>query len=126
MKVWGFFMLCWIHNCKCHHFFVYCGMNNKYQKYIEYIVNDIQVPYFKSLEQYGLKQEEMDLVLSKVINQPVKFVVNRVFDKDNNELYYERSDGYWIKTTFDDEGNEINFYDSDGYCQHYIDKQYVE
>ena len=101
-------------------------MNNKYKKYIEYIVNDIQVPYFKSLEQYGLKQEEMDLILSKVFNQPVKFVVNRVFDKDNNELYYERSDGYWIKTTFDDEGNEINFYDSDGYCQHYIDKQYGE
>lgn len=101
-------------------------MNKKYQKYIEYIVNDIQVPYLKSLEQYGLKQEEMDLVLSKVFNQPVKFVVNRVFDKDNNELYYERSDGYWIKTTFDDEGNEINFYDSDGYCQHYIDKQYGE
>ena len=101
-------------------------MNNKYQKYIEYIVNDIQVPYLKSLEQYGLKQEEMDLVLSKVFNQPVKFVVNRVFDKDNNELYYERSDGYWIKSIFDEQGNEINFYDSDGYCQYYIDKQKIE
>jgi hypothetical protein len=101
-------------------------MNNKYKKYIEYIANDIELPYFKSLEQYGLKQDEMDLVLSKVFNQPVKFVVNRVYDKDNNELYYERRDGYWIKNIFDDEGNEINFYDSDGYCRHYIDKQYIE
>ena len=89
-------------------------MNNKYQKYIEYIVNDIELPYLKSLEPYGLKQEEIDLVLSKIFNQPVKFVVNRVYDKDNNELYYERRDGYWIKNIFDDEGNEINFYDSDG------------
>ena len=89
-------------------------MNKKYQKYIDYIVNDIELPYLKSLEQYGLKQDEMDLVLSKVFNQPVKFVVNRVYDKDNNELYYERRDGYWIKNIFDDEGNEINFYDSDG------------
>ena len=101
-------------------------MNKKYQKYIEYIAKDIEPPYFKSLEQYGLKQDEMDLVLSKVFNQPVKFVVNRVYDKDNNELYYERRDGYWIKNIFDDEGNEINFYDSDGYCRHYIDKQYIE
>ena len=101
-------------------------MNNKYKKYIDYIANDIQVPYLKSLEPYGLKQEEIDLVLSKVFNQPVKFVVNRVFNKDNNELYYERSDGYWIKSIFDEQGNEINFYDSDGYCQYYIDKQKIE
>ena len=89
-------------------------------------MNDIELPYLKSLEPYGLKQEEIDLVLSKIFNQPVKFVVNRVYDKDNNELYYERRDGYWIKNIFDDEGNEINFYDSDGYCRHYIDKQYIE
>ena len=89
-------------------------MNNKYKKYIEYIVNDIQVPYFKSLEQYGLKQEEMDLVLSKVFNQPVKFVVNRVFDKDNNELYYERSDGYWEKYEYDTKGNKIYSENGDG------------
>ena len=101
-------------------------MNKKYQKYINYIVNDIQPPYFKSLEPYGLKQYEYEMVLSKVFNQPVKFVVNRVYDKNNNELYYERRDGYWIKTIFDEQGNEINFYDSDGYCRHYIDKQYIE
>jgi hypothetical protein len=44
-------------------------MNYKYKKYIEYIVNDIDPPYLKSLEPYGLKQDEMELVLSKIFNQ---------------------------------------------------------
>lgn len=90
-------------------------MNNKYKKYIEYIVKDIEPPYIKSLEQYGLKQDEMDLVLSKVFNQPVKFVVNRVFDKDNNEIYYERSDCYWIKYEYNENGNLTYVKDSEGY-----------
>ena len=147
MKVWGFFMLCWIQNCKCQYFFVYCGMNNKYQKYINYIVNDIELPYIKSLEPYGLKQDEMDLVLSKVFNQPVKFVVNRVFDIDNNEIYIEDSNGYWVKYEFNEDGNltyvkdskgywikseynehgNIIYYeDSNGNIHSYIDKQYIE
>ena len=119
MKVWGFFMLCWIHNCKCHHFFVYCGMNKKYQKYIEYIVNDIQVPYLKSLEPYGLKQYEMDLVLGIVFNQPVKFVVSgdyqHVYDKKGRKIYWENSDGFWIKREYDEQGNLTYVKNSKGY-----------
>ena len=33
-------------------------MKDKYIKYIGYIVNDIELPYLKYLEQYGLKQSE--------------------------------------------------------------------
>jgi hypothetical protein len=90
-------------------------MNNKYQRYIDYIVNDIDPPYIKSLEPYGLKEDEMDLVLSKVFNQPVKFVVNRVFDIDNNEIYYERRDGYWVKYEYNEDGNLTYVKDIKGY-----------
>ena len=118
MKVWGFFMLCWIHNCKCHHFFVYCGMNKKYQKYIDYIVNDIELPYLKSLEQYGLKDNEYESVLSKVYNQPVKFVVSgdyqHVYDKKGRRIYYENSDGYWRKWEYDSNGKVIYSENGDG------------
>ena len=115
MKVWGFFMLCWIHNCKCHHFFVYCGMNKKYQKYIDYIVNDIELPYLKSLEQYGLKQDEVVMVLSRVYNQPVTIQHNNVYDTKGNQIYYENGDGDWYKYEYDTNGNEIYRENSDGF-----------
>ena len=90
-------------------------MNNKYIKYINYIVNDIELPYLKSLEPYGLSVKEYNLVLSKLYNQPVKFVVNRVYDKDNNVIYAENRNGYWTKSEYDEEGNVIYYEDADGY-----------
>ena len=90
-------------------------MNNKYKKYIEYIVNDIELPYLKSLEPYGLSVKEYNLVLSKLYNQPVKFVVNRVYDKDNNEIYAENRSGYWVKKEYNEQGHQIYYEDADGY-----------
>ena len=102
-------------------------MNNKYKKYIEYIVNDIEKPYFKNMrDHYGLKEDEMDLVLSRVFNQPVTIKDNRVYDKDNNEIYYERRDGYWIKSEYNEHGNRIYYEDSNDNIHRYIDKQYIE
>ena len=121
MKVWGFFMLCWIHNCKCQHFFVYCGMNKKYQKYIDYIVSDIEAPYFKNIrDYYGLPPNEYEMVLSKVYNQPVTTKnnsvhdTNSVYDGQGNEIYYETSNGCWSKREYDDQGNRIYFENSYG------------
>ena len=31
-----------------------------------------------------------------------------------NQIYHERSDGYWNKREYDDQGNEIYFEDSNG------------
>ena len=123
MKVWGFFMLCWIQNCKCQHFFVYCGMNKKYQKYIDYIVNDIELPYLKSLEQYGLTEKEYELVLSKVFNQPLTIKDNYVFDSNGYITYIENSIGDWIKREYDGQGNEIYYEDSNG---DWIKREYDE
>ena len=93
-------------------------MNKKYQKYIDYIVNDIELPYLKSLEQYGLKDNEYESVLSKVYNQPVKFVVSgdyqHVYDKKGRRIYYENSDGYWRKWEYDSNGKVIYSENGDG------------
>ena len=35
-------------------------------------------------------------------------------DKDGKEIYYENSDGYWVKRERDSNGNEIRFEDSIG------------
>ena len=92
-------------------------MNKKYQKYIDYIVNDIELPYIKSLEPYGLSEKEYDLVLSKVFNQPVYYIepISGVYNKDKVCIYSERSDGYWVKKEYDDNGNLIYSEEADGY-----------
>lgn len=91
----------------------------KYQKYIDYIVKDIELPYLKSLDQYGLKQEECELVLSKVYNESVTIKGNRVYDTrvyntNGNLIYIESSSGYWKKYEYDSNGNQIYYEDSEG------------
>ena len=95
-------------------------MNKKYIKYIEYIVNDIELPYLKSIDHYGLKQEEIELVLSKVFNQPVSIKGKIVYDTKGNKIYSENRYGDWYKYEYDSNGNIIYYEDSNGYI---IDKR---
>lgn len=89
-------------------------MNKKYQKYIDYIVKDIEPPYFKSLEPYGLKKEEIDLVLTKVFNQPVRIVGHSVIGKQEGVIYSESWEGYWEIKEYSKEGNLILWKNSSG------------
>ena len=69
-------------------------MNKKYQRYIEYIVSDIEAPYLINMkEMYGLSEKEYPLVLSKVFNEPVRIKDNRIYDTNGNTIYYENSNG---------------------------------
>ena len=95
-------------------------MNKKYIKYIEYIVNDIELPYFINMkEMYGLKDNEYSLVLSKLYNQPVTIKSNRVYDTNGNKIYFEDSSGDWYKYEYDTNGNEIYRENSSGYWYKY-------
>ena len=90
-------------------------MNTKYQRYIDFIVNDIQAPYFENMkEMYGLKDDEYETVLSKVFNQPVSIVGRNVYDKKGRKIYFENIDGGWIKYEYDEQGREIYFEDNYG------------
>ena len=91
-------------------------MNKKYERYINYIVNDIEPPYFKNMwDQYGLSEKEYKLILSKIFNQPVIVKGNFLYNQNNDEIYYENSDnGYWYKQEYDSNGNRIYFEDGTG------------
>ena len=94
-------------------------MNAKYQKYIEYIADDLEIPYFKNMkDNYGLRPDEYKLVLSKVFNQPVTITELRVekivYNNRGIKLYYETSWGYWYKSEYDKQGNLMIYKDSDG------------
>jgi len=99
-------------------------MNKKYERYINYIVNDLETPYFKNMgENYGLSEKEYKTVISKLFNQPISVQLsfenplaesNKVYNKNGKPIYYEDSDGYWVKREYDTNGNEIYFEDSNG------------
>ena len=38
-----------------------------------------------------------------------------LYDSNENQIYYEDSDGYWDKQEYDSNGNQIYYEDSDGY-----------
>jgi hypothetical protein len=91
-------------------------MNKKYEKYINYIVNGIQPPYFINMrDNYGLRSGEYKLVLSKVYNQSVTIKGNWVYNTNGNRIYRETSDGDWYKNEFDQYGNNIYSENSYGY-----------
>ena len=93
-------------------------MNAKYQKYIEYIVNDLEIPYFNNMkEMYGLSPNEYELVLSKVYDQPITINSKSIEDHNGNEIYYEDSNGYWAKIEYDHQGNKIYYEDSNGHIE---------
>jgi YD repeat-containing protein len=90
-------------------------MNKKYERYIEYIVNDIEKPYFINMrDQYGLSEKEYELVIDKVFNQPIRINGDYVYDTKGNRIYIENSDGYWVKYEFDNNGNLIYYETSNG------------
>jgi len=90
-------------------------MNKKYIKYIDYIVSDIEAPYFKNMrDHYGLSEKEYELVLSKLYNQPVTIKGDYIYDSQGNNIYYETSNGYWEKREYDEQGNIIYYEDSNG------------
>jgi len=105
-------------------------MNKKYERYIDYIVNDIEAPYFKNMrDAYGVKDDEYEFILSKVFGQPVEWkdndttqmggwynlTKNYLVDKRGNYIYEEDSDGNWIKREYNTNGKLIYSETSDGY-----------
>ena len=100
-------------------------MNKRYERYIDYIVNDLEIPYFINMkDMYGLSEKEYELVLSKIFNQPVKIRNNKVYDNRDNRIYQEYSNGFWKKYEYDDQGKLIYSINSDGFWVRYeYDKQ---
>ena len=50
----------------------------------------------------------------------------KLFDKNGNQIYCEKSNGYWIKKEYDSNNNRIYFKDSDGVIKDDRPKQIPE
>ena len=75
----------------------------------------IKPPYFKNLDLIGLTPEEIKIILEKFTNGKVNKKLEWIKDSRGNEIYYEYSDGEWVKKEFDERGNNIYYEGSSGY-----------
>ena len=88
-------------------------------KIIKIMKNDYPLLY--NLKLYGfydqLLEEELYYVLSGVFGEPVRIGSNGygIYDKNNNEIYWEEYDGAWEKSEYDENGNIIYYENSEGY-----------
>ncbi len=90
-------------------------MNKKYERYIEFIADDVEPPYFINMsDTYGLRPDEYKLVLSKVFNQPVTIKGSAGYNANGNLIYYENSNGFWYKKEYDANDNQIYYENSNG------------
>jgi hypothetical protein len=95
------------------------GNLNESVDYYDKIVNILEKPYFKNLETMGIDRNQYETILSKLFGQPV-YIDNRgVFDSNENEIYYENSNGRWVKREYDENGNQIFSENSNGYWIRY-------
>ena len=75
---------------------------------VKYMKNDF--PLFKNLKDYGfyehLSEDGINYVLSGVFGEPVRVGSNvyEIYNDNGNEIYYEDSDGKWVKREFDENG----------------------
>jgi hypothetical protein len=96
--------------------------NNNLNESIDYydkIVNILEPPYFQNLETIGIDEDHHKLIFEKLFNQPVSLDNRGVFDSNENEIYYENSNGRWVKREYDENGNQIFSENSNGYWIRY-------
>ena len=105
-------------------------MNTKYERYINYIVNDIKPPYFHNMvEMYGASESEFVPIMKKVFKQDVEWeddakshmggwsdpTMNILKDKSGYTIYKEDINGDWEKSEYNECGRETYHEDSTGY-----------
>ena len=78
-------------------------------------------PFFKNMKDYGfavqLSDDEYRYIFKKIFGETARRRGNKLFNKNNDELYFEKSDGFWEKTEYDDNGNEIYHENYNGFWE---------
>lgn len=79
-------------------------------------INGIKLKYGMRVEIDGYDDVKVyDKNNNKIYYEGSKgFWVKREYDENDNEIYYECSGGFWIKREFDENHNRIYYEDSNG------------
>ena len=74
-------------------------------------------PYFNIFNVLELTEEEQEFILTKIYGN-ISIVKTGlrvyIYDDNDNEIYEEYYDGFWLKSEYDDNRNQIYFESSDG------------
>ena len=62
--------------------------------------------------QYNIIMKDKQTIAQFLKVKAFPFIIK---DEKGNEIYFENSNGYWVKREYDDEGNQIYYEGSNGY-----------
>ena len=101
------------------------NINESYDSnFINRVIEVLDKPYFKSLDNIGIDDKELiQDIFNKLYNDNVDIDYDgddydddyHIYNSNGNEIYYEDSNGYWVKREYDDYGNLIYYEESDGF-----------
>jgi hypothetical protein len=93
------------------------------KEYLDRIVKILEVPYFREMENYGIRDiEEQEYILCKLYGFDISidgfdilFNYKRIYDINGNDLYYENSKGGWYKYEYNSSNKPIYYENGGGY-----------
>ena len=97
------------------------SINESYDSnFINRIIDVLDKPYFKTLDSIGIDNNELiKNIFGILYNDKVEVVFYEdyvvLYNSNGRMIYYEESDGFWVKREFDENNNEIYYEDSRGY-----------
>jgi hypothetical protein len=75
-------------------------------EYLDKIVTILEPPYFKEMGYYGIRDDELEYVMSKVYGYDIKIGIGiHIFDPKNGNTLYTEYKGTWFK--YDENGKRI-------------------
>jgi hypothetical protein len=93
--------------------------SDKHYRMLDKISNYGELPYFKSMEALGIyDKDDQEYIMRNILGNDIS-IKGRSIYYYGDMIYYEESDGDWVKNEYDDKGNRIYFVDSDGYWGKY-------
>ena len=88
--------------------------SDKHYSILDKISDYVELPYFKSMEGLTIYDEDDQEYIMKKILGNIYIKRYYIYDERGNKIYWELSDGEWLRSEYDDRGNRIYWEDSSG------------
>jgi len=88
--------------------------------YYDKIVSILDIPYFKNLNSIGIDEVHYNEIFDRVYKEPVTIEIDYesntkdIFNKKGLLLYYETSNGYWVRREYNENGKTLYYVNSEG------------
>ena len=96
--------------------------SDKHYSILDKITDHVHLPYFESMEGLTIyEKDDQEYIMRKLLGNIYIEIYDEyvIYDDNGNRIYYEHSDGWWVRYEYDDNGNLIYKGESSGWWKRY-------